>query len=91
MNEFNLIITTINSILWNDYTLYSLLLTGVVFTLWSGFSQYYALTHGVKVIRGDYDKADDPGAISHFQALSTALSATVGLGNIGGVALENEK
>ena len=87
MNEFNLIITTINSILWNDYTLYSLLLTGVVFTLWSGFSQYYALTHGVKVIRGDYDKADDPGAISHFQALSTALSATVGLGNIGGVAL----
>jgi len=86
MNEFSFI-TTLNSILWNDYTLYALLLTGVIFTVWSGFSQYYALTHGVKVIRGDFDKASDPGAITHFQALSTALSATVGLGNIGGVAL----
>jgi len=87
MVEFKLLIETINAILWNDYTLYALLLTGVVFTLWSGFSQYYALTHGVKTIRGDFDKQDDPGAITHFQALSTALSATVGLGNIGGVAL----
>ena len=52
MVEFKLLIETINAILWNDYTLYALLLTGVVFTLWSGFSQYYALTHGVKTIRG---------------------------------------
>jgi len=87
MVEFKLLIETINAILWNDYTLYALLLTGVIFTFWSGFSQYYALTHGVKTIRGDFDKQDDPGAITHFQALSTALSATVGLGNIGGVAL----
>ncbi|MBT8422884.1 MAG: alanine:cation symporter family protein, partial [Gammaproteobacteria bacterium] len=57
------------------------------FTVWSGFSQYRALTHGVHVIRGRYDDPDDPGAINHFQALSTALSATVGLGNIGGVAI----
>jgi len=61
--------------------------TGVVFTLWSGFAQYRALTHGVRVTRGDYDHRGDPGAISHFQALSAALSATVGLGNIGGVAI----
>ena len=87
MEEFKLIIDAIGSFLWNNYTLYAVVATGIVFTIWSGFSQYYALTHGFKVIKGDYDKDDDPGAISHFQALSTALSSTVGLGNIGGVAL----
>ena len=87
MEEFKLIIEIIGGFLWNNYTLYAVVATGVVFTIWSGFSQYYALTHGLKVIKGDYDKDSDPGAISHFQALSTALSATVGLGNIGGVAL----
>ncbi|MEE4186608.1 MAG: alanine/glycine:cation symporter family protein, partial [Gammaproteobacteria bacterium] len=56
-------------------------------TVWSGVAQYRALTHGLHVIRGRYDEPDDPGAINHFQALSTALSATVGLGNIGGVAI----
>ncbi len=39
------------------------------------------------MIRGQYDHPGDPGAINHFQALSAALSATVGLGNIGGVAI----
>jgi AGCS family alanine or glycine:cation symporter len=77
----------INSILWHDYVLYIMVFTGLGFTLWSGFSQYRALTHGVSVIRGRYDNPNDPGAINHFQALSTALSATVGLGNIGGVAI----
>ncbi len=76
-----------NSFLWAEPVLYALLGTGVLFTLWSGFAQYRALTHGTAVVRGKYDHPDDPGAISHFQALSAALSATVGLGNIGGVAL----
>lgn len=80
-------ITFVNDhILWHDYVLYVLLFAGVLFTVWSGFSQYRALTHGVQVIRGKYDRHDDPGAINHFQALSAALSATVGLGNIAGVA-----
>ncbi|MEO1596266.1 MAG: amino acid carrier protein [Pseudomonadota bacterium] len=76
-----------NAILWAQPVLYALLATGVLFTIWSGVAQYRALTHGVGVVRGKYDHEDDPGAISHFQALSAALSATVGLGNIGGVAL----
>jgi len=76
-----------NAILWHDYVLYAMVITGLTFTIWSGFCQYRALTHGVHVIRGRYDEADDPGAINHFQALATALSATVGLGNIGGVAI----
>jgi alanine or glycine:cation symporter, AGCS family len=87
MDQINEILGIINGILWHDYVLYIVLGTGVLFTIWSGFSQYRALTHGTSVIRGKYDDPADPGAINHFQALSTALSATVGLGNIGGVAL----
>ncbi|HIA71792.1 MAG TPA: sodium:alanine symporter family protein [Phycisphaerales bacterium] len=83
----NDVINAINGIFFHDYVVYALLATGVLFTLWTGFGQYRALTHGVDVTRGKYDKKDDPGAISHFQALSAALSATIGLGNIAGVAL----
>ena len=87
MTGFDALLITLNGILWHDSALLILLGTGIVFTFWSGFSQYRALTHGVRVVRGSYDNPDDPGAINHFQALSAALSATVGLGNIGGVAL----
>ena len=87
MGEFSTFLVTLNGILWHEYVLYAIVGTGVLFTFWSGFSQYRALTHGPSVIRGVYDDPDDPGAINHFQALSAALSATVGLGNIGGVAL----
>ena len=87
MTELDTLLVTLNSILWHDSVLLILLGTGVVFTFWSGFSQYRALTHGVRVLRGTYDDPNDPGVINHFQALSAALSATVGLGNIGGVAL----
>ncbi|HSG63841.1 MAG TPA: amino acid carrier protein [Gammaproteobacteria bacterium] len=87
MIDFSALMTTLNDILWHDSVLLIVLATGIVFTIWSRFGQYRALTHGVRVIRGGYDDAKDPGAINHFQALSAALSATVGLGNIGGVAL----
>jgi AGCS family alanine or glycine:cation symporter len=87
MNDLNDFMATVNGILWHETVLFALLATGVIFTVWSRFGQFRALTHGVKVVRGTYDDPSDPGAISHFQALSAALSATVGLGNIGGVAL----
>ncbi len=77
----------VNSVLWHSWVLYSLLLSGIVFTVWSRFSQFHSVTHGLQVLRGRYNDDSDPGAISHFQALATALSNTVGLGNIGGVAL----
>ena len=77
----------VNDVIWHESVLYIVLGVGLLFTLWSMFSQYRALTHGVAVTRGKYDSPDDPGAINHFQALSAALSATVGLGNIGGVAV----
>ncbi|NBT58414.1 sodium:alanine symporter family protein, partial [bacterium] len=87
MEKFFQWIDWLNWFLWHDYVLYFVLGTGVLFTIWTKFCQYRAITHGVAVIRGKYDRKDDPGAINHFQALSAALSATVGLGNIGGVAL----
>jgi AGCS family alanine or glycine:cation symporter len=76
-----------DNVLWGTHTFIILLGVGLLFTIWSKFIQYRALTHGVTVIRGKYDDKRDPGAINHFQALSAALSATVGLGNIGGVAV----
>ncbi|MCB9026320.1 MAG: sodium:alanine symporter family protein [Bdellovibrionaceae bacterium] len=60
--------------------------SGVLFTLLLGFIQFRGFFHSIKVVLGKYDNPGDPGAISHFQALTTALSATVGLGNIAGVA-----
>ena len=87
METFTAVVTAVNDIIWHDYVLLVVLGVGVLFTIWSGFGQYRALTHGVSVVRGKYDDKSDPGAINHFQALSTALSATVGLGNIAGVAI----
>lgn len=87
METFHAVAQTINAFLWHDYVLYAVLATGVLFTVWSVSGQYRALTHGTAVTLGHYDDPHDPGAINHFQALSTALSATVGLGNIGGVAI----
>jgi AGCS family alanine or glycine:cation symporter len=87
MEAFTNFIDGLNTVIWDNTVLYVVLAAGVLFTIWSGFCQYRALTHGTAVTRGKYDNPDDPGAINHFQALSAALSATVGLGNIGGVAL----
>jgi alanine or glycine:cation symporter, AGCS family len=65
----------------------ALLGTGVFLTLRLGFIQLRRLGHGFAVTSGKYDDPDEPGDVPHFQALTTALSATVGIGNIAGVAL----
>ncbi len=85
--ELNALVETVNGLLFSSVTVFALLVSGVVFTIWTRFGQSVALSHGIAVIRGKYDRPEDPGAINHFQALSAALSATVGLGNIGGVAI----
>ena len=66
---------------------YILVGTGVLFTLYLGFPQIRYFAHATRILRGKYAKKDAPGDTSHFQALTTALSGTVGTGNIGGVAL----
>ncbi len=58
-----------------------------VFTLYFGFIQFRAIRHSIELVKGDYSDPDDAGEVSHFQALATALSGTVGLGNIAGVAV----
>jgi AGCS family alanine or glycine:cation symporter len=57
------------------------------FTIYMGFINLKGIKHAYQLIRGDYDKPGDAGEVSHFQALVTALSGTVGLGNIAGVAV----
>ncbi len=70
------------------YALLVLLLpTGILFTILLKFIQFRKLGHAFAVVAGRYDDPSDEGDINHFQALSAALSATVGIGNIAGVAL----
>ncbi|WP_456416195.1 alanine/glycine:cation symporter family protein [Thiolapillus sp.] len=64
------------------------LVAGAVFlTVKMGFINFRLLGHSVAILRGKYSRPDDVGEVSPFQALTTALSATVGLGNIAGVAI----
>lgn len=64
-----------------------LVLGAVFFTIYMKFINLRGIKHAFHLIRGDYDKPGDDGEVSHFQALVTALSGTVGLGNIAGVAV----
>mgnify|MGYP003877588861 FL=1 len=67
--------------------MYFLLGTGLVFTVYLGFPQFRYFGHALKIVRGKFDRSGDEGDTTHFQALTTALSGTVGTGNIAGVAL----
>jgi len=69
------------------YMVMILLGIGFYLTLRLGFVQISRLGHGIAVASGKYDDPEDEGDVTHFQALTTALSATVGIGNIAGVAL----
>lgn len=60
---------------------------GLFFTIFLRFVPFRLFRHAINLVRGKYDKAGTKGEVSHFQALTTALSATVGLGNIAGVAI----
>lgn len=71
---------------WGVPTIILLVGTGLYLTLRLRFIQIRQFKHAVGVVAGKYDKKDDPGEVSHFKALSTALSATIGTGNIAGVA-----
>ncbi|WP_113911453.1 alanine/glycine:cation symporter family protein [Roseovarius dicentrarchi] len=64
-----------------------LVVGATVFTLYFGFVQFRFFGHAIKLVKGDYSDPNDAGEVSHFQALTTALSGTVGLGNIAGVAV----
>jgi AGCS family alanine or glycine:cation symporter len=88
MQELQEILTLIDGYIGGaQWFAYFLLFTGVFFTIYLKFPQIRYFKHAVKVVKGKFDKSDDEGDTSHFQALATALSGTVGTGNIAGVAL----
>ncbi len=90
-------IERLNSLVWDSgipvggesipFVVVALIGTGFYLTLRLGFIQIRRLAHGFAVTSGRYDDPNEPGDVSHFQALTTALSATVGIGNIAGVAI----
>lgn len=88
LGSFNQLLLSLDSLLgsalWFPWVLLGV---GLFFTIYLGFPQLRYFGHAIKIVRGKYDKPGDPGDISHFQALATALSGTVGTGNIGGVGL----
>jgi AGCS family alanine or glycine:cation symporter len=87
MQEFNEFLIFIDQYLGSSSWFVPLLLgTGIFFTIYLRFPQLRYFGFALKVVRGKFDKKDDQGDTSHFQALTTALSGTVGTGNIAGVA-----
>ncbi len=82
------ILLTLDSFLGSSWWFpYVLLGTGLFFTIYLKFPQIRYFKHATQVVSGKFDKGGEPGDTSHFQALTTALSGTVGTGNISGVAL----
>ena len=64
-----------------------LVFAALFFTFYLRFLNFRGFAHAIRIVRGDYSDPKAPGEVSHFQALTTAVSGTVGIGNIGGVAV----
>jgi len=86
MEFINHLVLDVNKYLWG-FLIFFLVGVGLFLSIRMKGIQILGLRHGTRLIRGLYDKEEDEGDLSHFQALSTALAATVGVGNIAGVAL----
>ncbi len=91
-NGFGILVGWLYPILFNDIggiplIVLTLMSGAVIFTFYFGFINIKGFKHSIEIIRGRYDNPEDTGQISHFQALTSALSATIGLGNIAGVAV----
>tara|TARA_Y100000590_G_scaffold130228_1_gene148750 strand:+ start:1149 stop:2522 length:1374 start_codon:yes stop_codon:yes gene_type:complete len=81
------IIANFAEFIWGTPLLILLLGGGIFFTIFSKFIPFQYICHGFNILIGKYDNPKDPGQISHFQALTSALASTVGMGNISGVAI----
>lgn len=87
MNFIKDAIADFSSFIWGIPLLILLIGGGIYLLIRSRFLPFRFFGHAIQVLRGKYDNPEDAGEISHFQALTTALSATVGMGNIAGVAV----
>ena len=86
-NKLDSLIAGIAGALWGTPLVILLLGGGIFFALCSRLKPMLYFKHGIDVLLGKFDSDDDPGQISHFEALSSALAGTVGMGNIAGVAV----
>jgi len=87
IESLEFIVSRFASFMWGPWLVVLLIGGGLYFLVASRFVPYRYFKHAVNILRGKYDDPNDPGQINHFQALTTALSATVGMGNIAGVAV----
>ena len=92
METFEKIVGTLNDLVWATPDKFPIMVAillgfGIFITLKLGFVQIRRFKHGIFSVMGKYDHPDAEGDVNHFQALTTALSATVGIGNIAGVAI----
>jgi len=88
MDLINNFFANLSNFLWGNFGVANLVIGGgIFFLLYSRLTPFRYFKHAFDILMGKYDNPDDKGQISHFQALSTALSSTVGIGNIAGVAV----
>ncbi|MBC3846621.1 alanine:cation symporter family protein [Winogradskyella echinorum] len=87
MDTLNQLLSDFSNLAWGLPLLILLIGGGLYLLIRSQFLPFRHIGHAISVLRGKYDDPNDPGQISHFQALMTALSSTVGMGNIAGVAV----
>jgi len=87
MREIGDVLAGISNFIWDVPLLILLMGGGFYFLFYSRFIPFRYFWHAMNVLRGKYDDPNEPGYITHFQALSSSLAATIGMGNISGVAL----
>ncbi|MCG8892715.1 alanine:cation symporter family protein [Tenacibaculum finnmarkense] len=85
--EIQDIVATFSAWIWGIPLLILLIGGGLCLFIYSGLVPFKYLGHAIAILRGKYDKHDTPGELSHYEALSSAIAATVGMGNISGVAI----
>ena len=86
-DALNNFMASLANALWGTPLVLLLLGGGFYFSIISSLTPFRYLKHAADILLGKYDSEDDPGQITHFQALASALSSTVGMGNIAGVAI----
>lgn len=87
MEQLERILILFGDYAWGTPLLVILLGGGTFFLIYSRLLPFRYFGHAIQILRGKYDDPNDPGEIDHYEALSTALAATVGMGNISGVAV----
>ena len=83
----NSMFSSLANALWGTPLVILLLGGGLYFAIYSRMTPILYFKHAIEILLGKYDSEDDPGQITHFEALSSALAGTVGMGNIAGVAV----